>query len=47
MSEWRSATKNYLKKLSYPNFNGDDSNFLEFKKWWSSDVVPERRPVVL
>merc|ERR1711873_108725 len=33
-----------FKKLSYPSFNGDILNYLEFKKHWAADVVPERKP---
>ena len=47
VSEWKSATQTGFRKLSYPKFNGDVLNFLEFKKRWSAEVVPERKPVAL
>ena len=29
------------------HFNGDILNYLEFKKRWKEEVVPERKPVAL
>ena len=43
---WK-ATQTRFKKLSYPNFNGDVLNYFEFKKSWSGEVVPERKPAAL
>ena len=33
--------------MSYPHFNGDVLNYLEFKKRWNNKVVPERKPPAL
>merc|ERR1712030_293438 len=47
VAERKAATQSGFKKLSYPSFNGDVLNYLEFKKRWKDEVVPERKPVVL
>ena len=44
VSERKGATQSGFKKLSYPHFNGDILNYLEFKKHWAAEVVPERKP---
>ena len=44
VSERKAATQSGFKKLSYPHFNGDILNYLEFKKQWAAEVVPERKP---
>ena len=44
VSERKAATQSGFKKLSYPHFNGDILNYLEFKKRWAAEVVPERKP---
>ena len=44
VSERKAATQSGFKKLSYPSFNGDILNYLEFKKHWAAEVVPERKP---
>ena len=43
----KAATKTGFKKLSYPHINGDVLNFLEFKKHWAAEAVPERKPPAL
>ena len=47
VAERKSATQSGFRKLAYPHFNGDILNYLEFKKRWKDEVVPERRPVTL
>ena len=47
MAERKSATQSGFRKLAYSSFNGDILNYLEFKKRWKEDVVPERKPVTL
>ena len=44
VSERKAVTQSGFKKLSYPSFNGDILNYLEFKKCWAAEVVPERKP---
>merc|ERR1712240_90369 len=44
VSERKAATQSGFKKLSYPHFNGDILNYLEFKKQWAAKVLPERKP---
>ena len=44
VSERKAVTQSGFKKLSYPSFNGDILNYLEFKKRWAAEVVPERKP---
>merc|ERR1712121_629281 len=47
VSERKAATQSGFEKLSYPHFNGDVLNYLEFKKRWAAEVVPERKPPAL
>ena len=47
MAERKSATKSGFRMFAYPNFNGDILNYLEFKKHWKEEVVPERKPIAL
>ena len=47
MAERKSATQSGFMKLSYPSFNSDILNYLEFKKRWKEEVVPERKPIAL
>ena len=47
VSDRKAATQSGFKKFSYPHFNGDVLNYLEFKKHWKEEVVPERKPVAL
>ena len=47
MAERKFATQLGFRKLAYPNFNGDILNYLEFKKCWKEEVVPEQKPVTL
>ena len=47
VSERKAATQSGFKKLAYPHFNGDVLNYLEFKKRWAAEVVPERKPPAL
>merc|ERR1712082_514486 len=44
VSERKAATQSGFKKLSYPHFNRDILNYLEFKKQWAAKVIPERKP---
>ena len=41
VSERKSATQSGFRKLTYPTFNGYILNYLEFKKRWRNEVVPE------
>ena len=36
-----------FRKLSYPQFNGDALNYIEFKKRWTYKVVSEQKPLAL
>ena len=47
VSDRKAATQTGFQKLSYPQFNGDILNYLEFKKRWNNEVVPERKPPAL
>ena len=47
VSERKAATQSGFKKLAYLQFNGDVLNYLEFKKRWAAEVVPERKPPAL
>ena len=47
VSERKSATQSGFRKLAYPTFNGDILNYLEFKKQWRNEVVPEWKPAAL
>ena len=47
ISERKAATQSGFKKLAYPHFNGDGINYLEFKKHWAAEVLPERKPIAL
>ena len=47
VSDRKAATQTGFQKLSYPWFNGDVLNYLEFKKRWKNKVVPERKPPAL
>ena len=47
VSERKSASQSGFRKLAYPSFNGDVLSYLEFKKRWMNEVVPERKPVAL
>merc|ERR1711942_336975 len=47
VSERKAATQSGFRKLPYPSFNGDVLSYLEFKKRWYDEVVPERKPVTL
>merc|ERR1712055_523541 len=47
VAERKAATQTGFRKLSYPSFNGDVLNYLEFRKRWKEEVVPERKPVAL
>ena len=47
VTERKAATQSGFRKLSYPSFNGDVLSYLEFKKRWREEVVPERKPVPL
>ena len=47
VAERRCATQSGFRKLAYPNFNGDILNYLEFKKRWKEEVVPERKLITL
>ena len=47
VSERKAVTQSGFKKLAYPHFNGDVLNYLEFKKRWAAEVVPERKPPAL
>ena len=47
VSERKAATQSGFRKLAYPTFNGDILNYLEFKKRWRNEVVPERKPPAL
>ena len=47
VSERKAATHSGFKKLAYPQFNGDPLNYIEFKKHWTAEVVPERKPPAL
>ena len=42
--ERKSVTQSGFRKLAYPNFNGNILDYLEFKKYWKEEVVPERKP---
>ena len=33
--------------MSLPNFNGNVLNYMEFKRRWKLEVVPEKRPVAM
>ena len=39
----KTVTQTGFKKLSYPQFNGDVLNYLEFKKILESEVFPEQK----
>ena len=43
----KSATQSGFRKLTCPNINGDILYYLEFKKRWKEEVVPERKPGAL
>ena len=47
VAERKAATQSGFRKLSYPSFNGDVLSYLEFKKRWKDEVVPERKPISL
>ena len=47
MAERKAATQSGFRKLAYPSFNGDVLSYLEFKKRWREEVLPERKPVAL
>ena len=47
VTERKAATQSGFRKLSYPSFNGDVLSYLEFKKRWKNEVVPQRKPVAL
>ena len=47
VTERKSATQSGFRKLAYLSFNGDILNYLEFKKCWKEEVVPELKPVTL
>ena len=47
ISERKTATPSVFKKLAYPYFNGEVINYLEFKKCWAAEVVPERKPIAI
>ena len=47
VSERKAATQSGFKKFSYPHFNGDVLNYLEFKKHSAAEVIPERKPPAL
>ena len=47
VSERKAATQSGFKKLTYPHFNGDILNNLEFKKLWAVEVFPNRKPQAL
>ena len=47
VSERKAATQTGFKKLSLPSFNGNVLNYMEFKKRWHLEVVPERRPFAM
>ena len=47
VSERKAATQSGFKKFSYPHFNGDILNYLEFKKHSAAEVIPERKPPAL
>ena len=42
VTERKSATQSGFRKLTCPNINGDILYYLEFKKRWKEEVVPER-----
>ena len=47
VSERKAATQSGFKKLTFPQFNGDILKYLEFKKIWTAQVVPEWKHLVL
>ena len=47
VSERKAATQTGFKKLTLPSFNGNILNYMEFKRRWRLEVVPERRPVAM
>ena len=47
VSERKAATQTGFKKLSLPSFNGNVLNYMEFKRRWRLEVVPERRPFAM
>ena len=47
VSERKSATHSGFRKLAYPSLNGDILNYLEFKKHWRNEVVPEQKSAAL
>ena len=47
VSERKAATQTGFQKLSYPRFHGNVLIYLEFKKRWNNEVVPERKPPAL
>ena len=42
VSDRKAATQTGFQKLSYPQFNGDILNYLEFKKRWNNKIVPKK-----
>merc|ERR1712055_1166611 len=47
VAERKAATQTGFRKLEYPKFNGDCLNYLEFRKRWREEVLPERKPISL
>ena len=47
VAERKYATQLGFRKLAYPSFNGNILNYLEFRKRWKEEVVPERKPIAL
>ena len=47
VADRKAATQSGFEKLSYPSFNGDVLSYLEFKKRWKEEVIPERKPPAL
>ena len=47
ISERKAATQSGFKKLTYPHFNRDVFNYLEFRKCWAAEFVPEKKPITL
>ena len=47
VSERNAATQTGFQKMSYPQFKRHVLNYLEFKKRWNNEVVPERKPPAL
>merc|ERR1712148_134626 len=43
VAERKAATQTGFRKLAYPSFNGDCLNYLEFRKRWREEVLPERK----